>query len=357
MYDWEKVESAAIASIYGVSTGVKIEATTPTRIDLAGGTLDLYPIYLLEDGAFTVNCAIDICCTVTLETRSDREIHISSVDLNASARYEDANSIAPDGPLEIVARAVRHLKPEVGLNITAENRVRKGSGLGASSSLLIAALGALNALNGSDHSFERLIDIAAELETQCIGIPTGKQDYFAAAFGGVSSLWFDVGGGRREPLLKDEEHIRELESRLILSFAGEPRFSGSTNWDLIKNYIEGSPATVDGMRRIGEIAGHMRECVIDRDWGGIASLLAQEWDSRRALIEGITNERVDAMMGAALDAGAHANKLCGAGGGGCMITCIEPDDRGCVEAALTAAGAEVMPFRIMREGVRIERLQ
>jgi D-glycero-alpha-D-manno-heptose-7-phosphate kinase len=335
---------------------VRIKATTPTRIDLAGGTLDLYPIYLLEGGALTVNCAIDMCCTVTLETRSDGIVSIRSKDLNVEESYESVDAISTTGPLEIVARAIKYFRPETGLDVTTENSVRKGSGLGASSSLLIAALGALRELTGSDCSYERLIDIAADLEAQCIRIPTGKQDYFAAVFGGVSALWFDVGGGRRERLLDDEASIRELERRITLSFAGEPRFSGATNWSLIKNYVEGNPETVASMREIGEVARQMRNCVAERDWTKLAPLLAREWENRRLMAEDVTNERVDSMMRAALDAGALANKLCGAGGGGCMITCVEPQNRKNVEDALCAAGAEALPFRIMTEGIRIECL-
>jgi D-glycero-alpha-D-manno-heptose-7-phosphate kinase len=201
-----------------------------------------------------------------------------------------------------------------------------------------------------------MIDIAADLEAQCIRVPTGKQYYFAAVFGGVSALRFDVGGGRRECLLDNKDDILELERRLILSFAGEPRFSGATNWNLIKHYIEGNPETVDAMKRIGYIAGKMRESVMQRDWAAMAALLAQEWENRRALAEGVTNERVDSMMDAALNAGALANKLCGAGGGGCMITCIDPEDRKEVEDALTAAGAEILPFKILTTGLEIKRL-
>lgn len=335
---------------------MRIEATTPTRIDLAGGSLDLYPIYLLEDGALTINCAIDMCCAVTLETRSDEAIHIRSVDLGVEEQYPTVDALSIDGPLEIVARAIRYFRPKCGLDIITENRVRKGSGLGASSSLLIAALGALRALNESDCSSERMIDIAADLEAQCIRVPTGKQDYFAAVFGGVSALRFDVGGGHREELLDDEDDIRELERRLVLSFAGEPRFSGATNWSLIKNYIEHNPGTVAAMRKIGDIARAMRECVIRRDWEGMASLLAQEWENRRALAEGVTTERVESMMSAARDAGALAGKLCGAGGGGCMITFVEPEDRDSVENALADAGAEVLPFKILSTGLKLEHI-
>jgi len=233
--------------------------------------------------------------------------------------------------------------------------VKPGSGLGPSSSLLMAVLCGLNALTSSDYSLEQLIDLAADLEAQCIGVPTGKQDYFAAAFGGVSALWFDVGGCRREPLLLNEEEMRELEGRLILSFTGAPRFSGATNWNMIRNYIEDNPGTVAGMKRIKETALAMHACIRERKWADLPRILDEEWRTRRTLAEGVTNETVETVMSAALKAGALANKLCGAGGGGCMISCIEPESRTAVEEAITAAGAEVLPFRLMRDGIRLEK--
>ncbi|UCD56863.1 MAG: hypothetical protein JSV16_13730 [Candidatus Hydrogenedentota bacterium] len=328
---------------------MRIKAAAPTRIDLAGGTLDLYPIYLFEDGGVTVNCAIDMYCTVTLESRSDEKIRLTSLDLGVEEQYDDVDSVSTYGALEIVSRAIKFFRPTTGLSVTTENNVRQGSGLGASSSLLMAALGALNALMNSDYSFEQLIDFAADMEAQCIRVPTGKQDYFAAMFGGVNALWFEVWGGKRECLLSDEDDIRELENRLILSFAGAPRFSGATNWNIIRNYIDNTRRTVGGMKRIKEIAVAMHACILERNWKEFACIVDQEWQNRRTLAEGVTNETVDAIMCAARDAGALASKLCGAGGGGCMITCIEPGDRSKVETDLTAAGAEVLPFRIVRD--------
>ena len=336
---------------------MKLKATTPTRIDLAGGTLDLYPLYLMEDGALTINCAIDMKCTITLEERADKEVHIASRDLNIEEKFDAVELVSTEGELSIVTRAIKFFRLQSGLNITTENHIKKGSGLGASSSLLIAALGALNMLTDSSYSMEQLIDLAADLEAQCIRVPTGKQDYYAAAFGGVSALWFDVGGVSRECLLQNEEDIRELEKRIILSFTGTPRFSGITNWSMIKHYIEADPTTLTEMKRIKEITLAMRDSIMGREWDTMALLLDQEWQSRRKLAEGVTTARVEDIMDAALNAGALANKICGAGGGGCMVTCIEPERRDKVEAALAEAGAEVLPFNIVREGIEIEELQ
>ena len=335
---------------------MKIRATTPTRIDLAGGSLDLYPLYLFEDGGLTINCAVDIFCAATVETRSDRKVRMTSLDLELTEEYSDVDDLPAAGPLEIVARAVKFFHPATGLNVTTENRVRQGSGLGASSSLLMAVLASLNELTESGYSYEQLIDFAADLEAQCIRVPTGKQDYYAAMFGGISSLWFEVEGNRRESLVNDMAEIRELENRLVLSFTGAPRFSGATNWNIIKGYIEQDPRTVAGLKQIKKTASTVRACILDHNWDEFPRLIAEEWRNRRTLAEGVTNEMVDGRMKAALSAGAMANKLCGAGGGGCMITCVEPDTRSRVEDALAKAGAEVLPFRIVDEGIRIERL-
>jgi len=333
---------------------MRIETTTPTRIDLAGGTLDLYPIYLFEEGGLTVNCAIDMRCSVMLESRDDSQICLNSIDLRTEEMYPDVDSISTDGALEIVSRAIKFFHPSMGLNVITENNIKQGSGLGASSSLLMGVLTGLNALTASDYSFEQLIDLAADLEAQCIRVPTGKQDYFAAAFGGVSAISFEVGGCKRESLLSNEDDVRELESRLILSFTGAPRFSGATNWSMIRNYIENNPRTVAGMKRIKETAAAMLACIRERDWNEFPRIVDEEWQNRRALAEGVTNETVESVMQAALNAGALANKLCGAGGGGCMITCIEPGTRTAVEEAVTMAGAEVLPFRIVNDGIRLE---
>jgi D-glycero-alpha-D-manno-heptose-7-phosphate kinase len=331
-----------------------IRVTTPTRIDLAGGTLDLYPLYLFENGGITLNCAINQYCVVLLEARDDGKILMKSLDQKIDETHEDLHSLSTDGALSIISRAIRFFQPKTGIQVTTENRVRKGSGLGGSSSLLIGVLGALNEFTGAQYTCAQLIDIAANLEAQCIGVPTGKQDYYAAMFGGVNSLWFETYENKRESLLAADD-VRELEARLILSFTGAPRFSGASNWNMLKNYIDRNPLTVTGMKEIKKIAIAMRSSLLDRDWEQFTFLVDREWQRRRMLAEGVSNETVEGIMSAARNAGALANKICGAGGGGCMITCIKPEDRARVEAALTWAGAEVLPFRVVHEGMKIER--
>ena len=333
-----------------------IEATAPTRIDLAGGAFDVYPLYLFEDGGVTVNIAIDLRTWVRLETRDDDEIHLESKDLGVAETAENADALDVNGELGFVARLVKYYRPSAGLNVTTHNEIPKGSGLAVSSSLLIALSGALNELNGTGYSGQELIDLGACLEAQGICVPTGKQDYFAALYGGFNAVWSEVPGCRTEQIEMSAERTRELNERIVLTFAGEPRFSGATNWALVKGYIDDIGDTREVLRGIKRTGLAMRDCLIaGAPADQFVQLLLEEWENRKACAEGVTTPEVEKAITAAADAGALASKLCGAGGGGCMISYVEPENRDAVIQALEANGAMHMEYGISPEGLVIER--
>ena len=341
---------------------MKVSTVVPTRIDLAGGTLDVYPLYLFEGGGLTVNAAVNVHGHVTVEERpGDVQIHIRSEDTGTEEAYASLTEMSLGGELDLVKKALRFYRPARGLNVTLRSEAPRGSGLGASSALLMALSSALNTIEDMGLSKDRLVDLGANIEAQVIGIPTGKQDYFPPLFGGICSIWFDVGGHRVERLDEGGDLIGRLNQRLILSFTNINRFSGATNWAMLKRYIEREGDTVSHMRRIKEVAIACRRSLADGDLDEFARLLALEWENRKALAEGVTTPEIDAIMAAAEAKGARASKLCGAGGGGCMITYVEPEDRLAVQEALADAGATIMPisassaepFRIVPEGIRL----
>jgi D-glycero-alpha-D-manno-heptose-7-phosphate kinase len=332
-----------------------VEATAPSRIDLAGGTLDIYPLYLFETGGVTVNMGITVGSRVRLTPREDLEIHIRSVDTGATQFAKRAEELELGGPLDLVARLVRFYRPETGLDVETENKPPKGSGLGASSTLLIALSGALNELNGTGLDGETIIRYGADLEAQNIRIPTGKQDYYAAFYGGVNAIHWGIRDNQVQPLLCSEETLSTLEQRLILTFTGISHFSGATNWDMVRNYIENTGSTRENLKRISEIAHEMAYVLQNADFNGFAQVLDREWDNRRSLAEGVSTPEIDQMISAARDSGAMASKICGAGGGGCMVTFVEEGRREAVEAALTRHGARVIPFQISRSGLQVRR--
>ena len=331
-----------------------VEASAPVRIDLAGGAFDVHPLYLFEGGGVTVNMGIDLNTEVRLETRDDSEVHLHSVDLDVKESAKDADSLDLDGELGFIARIVKFYKPAVGLNVTTKIDIPKGSGLGTSSSLLISLTGALDRLNDTHLTADQMIDLGANIEAQSLGVPTGKQDYYGAYYGWFNAIWSEVRGCHNEPISVSEERADELNERIILSFTGQPRFSGATNWGLVKGYIDDVGDTRQILRNIQKTGFEMCECLkqgapTDR----MVVLLRQEWENRKACAEGVTNDEIEKIIADTERAGALANKLCGAGGGGCMISFVEPENKDRVIAALEANGAQPMPYRIAREGLTI----
>jgi D-glycero-alpha-D-manno-heptose-7-phosphate kinase len=333
-----------------------VEAIAPSRIDLAGGTLDIYPLYLFEEGGITVNIGTDVYSRVRLTPRDDARVRICSVDTGAEQEAASVDELELGGWLDLVARTLQFYRPKTGLEVETENRAPRGSGLGASSSLLIALSAALNELNDTGHDPETLIRFAADLEAQNIRIPTGKQDYYAATYGGVNAIHWGVRENVVRPLVVSEEFLGTLERRLILSFTGISHFSGATNWDMLRNYIEDTGSTREAMRTINRTAHEMAAVLEKADFAGFARVLDQEWQNRRSLAEGVSTPAIDAMMDAARSAGAMASKICGAGGGGCMITFVEEGTQDAVRAALVEKGAHPITYRISREGVQVREM-
>jgi D-glycero-alpha-D-manno-heptose-7-phosphate kinase len=331
-----------------------VEASAPTRIDLSGGTLDLYPLYLFLEDGITNNAAIDVYCTARVETREDSAIHLKSLDTNAEVLAPSLEALPLEGELSLLARVVRFYAPSTGVDVTTNSAAPHGSGLGASSCLLIALSGALDRVNGTQTPPEMFVDHGANLEAQVIAIPTGKQDYLAALYGGVNAFHFDAKGWRRERLIGDEENLQALEDRIVLSFTGESHFSGTNNWRMMKRFIDDEPGSRESMGAIRETAAEMREALLAFDIERLGDLLDREWECRKRLADGVTTPQIDAMVAAAKGAGALASKICGAGGGGCMVTLVAEGTRDAVEEALRATAATVMPFRIARKGLTIE---
>ena len=334
---------------------MEIKVTTPNRIDLAGGTTDLYPLYLFMDGGCTVNAAITLHSAVTLRPRNRGDIEIISEDLSERTEASQPQDLPLDGPLGMIGRAVKVLLPSGGLEIVTANQAPAGSGLGASSALLVALVEGLLLLNDIQEDRHGVIDLAADIETAQIGVPTGKQDYIAAAFGGVSVIDFGYRGFVRRTPSIDSGFPEWLESTLVLSYTGEGRFSGMNNWEVTKAFIDNKDSVREKLIQIRDVARQMGEAILSRNYDGLPALVRREWEIRRTLAPGVSTPRTDSIMNAAGEAGALASKICGAGGGGCMITLIPSERRSAVENAIAEAGGRVIPVRIDREGLRVEK--
>jgi D-glycero-alpha-D-manno-heptose-7-phosphate kinase len=278
-----------------------ITATVPTRIDLAGGTLDVYPLYIFEGGGLTVNAAIDLRARVEVTPRDDGRFLLRSRDQGTFEAVESLESMAFGGPLDLIKRALHYYRPPTGLEITLHSEAPSGSGLGASSALLMALSTILNELSSGAGRRplrrDEIIDVGANIEAQVIGVPTGKQDYFPPLYGGIDAIWFEIDGWKFESLASDPTDglIPALNERLIVSFTGIPHYSAITNWAMLKRYIEDEGDAVARMREIKAIAVAMRAALAAGDLAELARLLDAEWRLRQGLAEGVTTPAIDAM--------------------------------------------------------------
>lgn len=330
-----------------------IEASAPTRVDLAGGTIDIPPLFLFHEGAATVNFAIDLMARCRIETRPDSVISISSIDRGEQFELplDDIGSLKNEPRLELLAKLVYFFRPETGFNMVTESEAPAGAGLAGSSTLNIACIGALNALVGNRYPEDRFIPIAANVECQVIKVPTGFQDYYSAQYGGVSCIHFRPDGMHREALDIDTD---TLESRIAVCYTGEPRNSGTNNWELTKRHIDGDTELFEIFEGIRDSSLAVRESLLDGNWDRLGEILRAAQPERKRLSPNIATPHMDHLIETALANGAIAAKICGAGGGGCIAFYCEDGRRGDVESALGAEdGAEILEWRLASEGLAI----
>ncbi len=344
----------------GLNTRVQIEARAPTRIDLAGGTLDIWPLYLFHEGAVTVNAAVTRYASCVIETppadhsqkQSDKRIVLVSRDTRREESFASFEALARASRyrLPLLAHLVRFFRPQTGLVLTTDSEAPAGAGIGGSSAMAVAICAALDRLTGAGLSLENWIHISRDAEAIVIRVPTGTQDHYPPAFGGANAIHLSPGGERREALRVD---LDELERRLVLCYTGKPRQSGINNWEVFKAHINGDRRVWRNLEQIAAIARQVRITLERGDWREVGRLVREEWAFRRKNLPTISTPTIDRIIAGARRAGALGGKVCGAGGGGCVALVIEPDARARVEAAVASAGGELLAMRVDRQGASV----
>jgi D-glycero-alpha-D-manno-heptose-7-phosphate kinase len=327
---------------------VRLDSSAPTRIDLAGGTYDIWPLYLFHDRAQTINAALSLRARCTLTSRDDGRVVLISEDTG-----EQVDAAGPDQldleRLPLVARLVRHFGAS-GLEVRTKSDSPVGAGIAGSSAMNVALTAALARWTHRHLSDDDLLGIAMNIEAQVIRVPTGVQDYRPALYGGVSAVELGVTGVRRVPL---DVRLADLETRLVLAYTGASRNSGINNWDVMCRRISGDPVVRTAFDGIRDAALSLRSALESGDWNGVARQLSCEWEHRKRLGATVTTERIDQLFAQARSAGALAGKVCGAGGGGCLFCLVDPGNHAAVSAALAAGGATVLPCSLDAAGLQI----
>lgn len=331
---------------------MKIQAHSPCRVDLAGGTLDIWPLYLFHPSAVTMNVAVDRYTRVWLSPRADQQIHITSRDLGKQEIFSSLAALieSPKYSLPLVAWQLRFWRPTTGLDIETLSEAPAGAGISGSSSLMITVASAMNKLMGTRYPLEKIREIAQNIEAQIIRVPTGCQDYYPPMYGGVNAVEMGPAGIRRVGVAVDHA---EFNQRMVLAYTGEPRNSGINNWEVNKAHIDGVKRVHKNFEEIAAISNGVRGALERADWAELARLIRAEWKHRRTNAPGITTPLIDRLIKVTAKQGAVAAKVCGAGGGGCVFFLVEHGAKARVQQAITAAGAQVLDVKVAPRGVQV----
>ncbi len=326
--------------------------TAPCRADLAGGTLDIWPLYLFHPGAVSVNVALNILTACRITPRSGREIRLRSHDTAREECFASLDELLAAKSYEhpLAAHLVRFFKPANGFLLETFSESPAGAGISGSSALMIATCSALARFTGRHVDMEQLRVIAQNVEAQLIGVPTGCQDYYPAMHGGVNAVHLEIGGIRHETIPVSPE---DVDRRFVLFYTGAPRHSGINNWEVLKHHIGGDQKVICNFEEISLLAQAMHRAVAGREWDNVERLLREEWSLRRTNAPGITTPLIDKLIAVAQKHGARAAKVCGAGGGGCVIALIEEGSRQDVENAIRANKGQPLNFQVAREGLKL----
>jgi D-glycero-alpha-D-manno-heptose-7-phosphate kinase len=328
-----------------------VRATAPLRISFVGGGTD-FPHYFERHGGAVVSATIDHCAHVNVTPRDDRLVAIRSLDLGHLVEYHLEEGPVYDGFLDLAKAAIERLGAGAGVDVDIASDAPPGSGLGGSSALVTACLGALAALAKRPMSAFEVARLAYAIEREDLGIPGGWQDQFAAAFGGFNLLEFSESGTTVTPLSVSDDALAALRAHLLLCYTGHVRTDLGLIDEQIRMFAEGREETIVGMKQLHEMAYEVRDTLEAGDVRSLGGLLREAYESKKRMnpriAEGTPIER---LLEVAHAAGAAGGKICGAGGGGYLLLACDPARQPRVRAALEAQGGQFAEFAFRPHGV------
>lgn len=314
--------------------------------------MDIWPLYLFHPGAVTINFGVNILTRCRLKSLPGHRIHLKSIDTAREEEFAsfDALCSARRYKHPLAACLLKFFVPEGGLEIETNSESPAGAGISGSSALMIAMTAALARYTGRKLDREEIRVVAQNAEAQLIRVPTGCQDYYPALYGGVSAIHLDVDGIHREPIPVAPD---ELDRRFVLAYTGAPRQSGINNWRVFQDHINGKGRVFENFQRIGAIARGMHAALAQGDWNEVARLIREEWKLRKTNAPGISTPAIERLIKVATRNGAVAAKVCGAGGGGCVVFLTEPEAWERVAQTLRSYGGQVLSATVAREGLTV----
>jgi len=334
-----------------------IRAKAPLRISFAGGGTDVPPYPEMEGGC-VLNSTIDKYAYGTLEPRSDGVICIESLDYGLSVNYEVEEPPIYDGNLDLVKGAIARIQGDspVGFNLFLHSQAPPGSGLGASSALVVTIVGLLKELRNLPLTDYEIAHLAYVIERQELGIQGGLQDQYAATFGGCNYIEFLADRVIVNPLKLSRDITNELEQNLLLCYTGSTRSSAHIIENQVQRYSGADPNSLAPLRELKRLTVEMKNLLLRRRFRDFGALMHEEWQAKKMLSDRISTPLIDELYAEARERGAIGGKIAGAGGGGYLLLYCPFDKKYQVAERMKAAGCSITDFAFEDHGLQTWRV-
>jgi D-glycero-alpha-D-manno-heptose-7-phosphate kinase len=323
---------------------VIIRSKAPLRISFAGGGTEVEP-YLSERGGVVLSTTIDKYAYGSLRFRDDRQITVTSLDYDVVAKYDLDEPLAYDGKLDLVKAAIRRLNPEdndQGLDVFLHSDAPPGSGLGSSSTVVVALIGLFQRWLHLPLTNYEIADLAYQIERVDLGIKGGKQDQYAATFGGFNFIEFYRDATIVNPLRVPPDVLNELDYNLLLCYTGKTRLSARIIDTQVDGYVRRQEEVVRAMDELKRIAIALKNALLQGRLNDFGVLLHQAWMNKKKMAAQISDPAIDDLYETARKHGALGGKVSGAGGGGYMFFYCPFDRKHIVAERLERLGAQVV---------------
>ncbi len=333
-----------------------IRAKAPLRVSLSGGGTDVPPFPQLEGGC-VLSTTINRYAYGTLQPRSDRNIRIHSLDFGISVTYDPEDKLAYDGKLDLVKAAIRKLvaAERRGFDLLLHSDAPPGSGLGASSAMMVVLVGLLKEYENLPLTDYEIADLACVLEREELGIQGGLQDQYAATFGGFNYIEFLPDHVVVNPLKVSLDVLNELQYNLLLCYTGTMRLSGHIIQDQVDRYERREAQTMQSLRELKALTIEMKNTLLRRELDNFGELLHREWQYKKTLSSKISNQQLDMLYETAREHGALGGKITGAGGGGYMLLYCLADRKHSVATKLKELGCTIIDVSLEPMGLQTWR--
>lgn len=332
-----------------------IRAKSPLRVSFTGGGTDVPAWYEVNPGA-VLSSTINRYAYVTLYPRDDRQVRIRSLDLGFSIDFDLDHGPAYDGALDLAKAAIKRLDIDRGMEIDIRSDAPAGSGLGGSSALTSALLGALAEFRGLKLTREQLAELNYTVERIDLKIAGGKQDQYATAYGGFNTIKFCKDLIAVEPVEVSPSIVNDLEAHLLLCYTGKVRAHGNLVAKQVEMFQQGRTTTIDGMKRLYDMVFEMRDALVEGDLDCFGHLMHEAQINKMRMNPHVTEgTAIDSMYEAAMNAGSLGGKLLGAGGGGYVAFYCPTNKQHEVRAVLESMGGTISDFAFDEQGMQVWR--